>query len=138
MSDVDVRVSARPGRGRCAYCHDDLHDPQRTCEGCGTTYHRDCLGELGGCATPGCTQPGAPTIRIQGGGARPAPRPVFGQLRPGQTRACACGARFVVSEASPHRPTCPACTSRRNLFTGLAILALFFGYVLLVVLSNVH
>ncbi len=135
MDDVDVRVSARPGRGRCAYCHDDLRAPQRTCEGCGTTYHRDCLGELGGCATPGCAQPGAPTIRIQGGDLRPA-RPVFGRYQPGQSRACACGERFVVSEASPHRPTCPACTARRNLVTFLAVMGLAVAYVLLVVLSN--
>lgn len=135
MDDVDVRVSARPGRGRCAYCHDDLRDPQHTCAGCGTTYHKDCVGELGGCATPGCTQPGAPTIRIQGGDLRPA-RPVFGRYQPGQTRPCACGARFVVTQGSPHRPTCPACTWRRHLITLVVGLGLALAYGLLVALAN--
>lgn len=51
-------------------------------------------------------------------------------------RPCACGARFVVSQGSPHRPTCPACTARRNLVTFVVALGLALAYVLLGVLAT--
>ncbi len=46
---------------RCAYCHapvfvdDDDDDDARTCDGCRTIVHADCLATNGGCPTLGCT-----------------------------------------------------------------------------------
>ncbi len=140
MDGVDVRVSARPGRGRCAYCHDDLRggaeEGARPCGGCGTSYHADCLAELGGCSTPGCTRPAAPKLRLRGGGPRRRP-PVFGRVQPGQSRTCtACEERFVVTEASPYNPVCPPCTRRRTFQVLLAVFGATLAYILLVVITN--
>lgn len=42
----------------CVVCRDELDGGARTCLGCGTLYHQDCLAGLRGrCATIGCLEP---------------------------------------------------------------------------------
>jgi hypothetical protein len=50
----------------CPLCRVQLAstiDPVRSCEGCRTEFHADCLQELGGCSTPGCPERGTPVGR---------------------------------------------------------------------------
>jgi len=50
MSVQDVSSSLT-----CGYCLTDLDDGEVTkCEACGTSYHRDCWVEYGGCTVFGC------------------------------------------------------------------------------------
>ena len=47
-----------PDRPVCVVCRDDLDGEVRTCLGCRTLYHEDCLAGLRGrCATLGCREP---------------------------------------------------------------------------------
>lgn len=133
--DLEVRVAARGGPGRCTFCRDAIPAAQlRVCDGCGATYHRDCLErELGACATRGCLAP------VEGAAVRVAPRWNAGDRGPrvGSTRPCArCGAAFVVEQASRFNPTCPSCSRRRNAYGLLAALGLFVAYLLLVFFSR--
>ena len=56
----ELQVKAREGAvERCPYCHDcleggEIEDARVVCEGCGTSHHRACLAELGGCTVMGC------------------------------------------------------------------------------------
>lgn len=63
MPDLELK-SRESAAERCPYCHDCLEggqiaDAQVVCEGCGTSHHRACLAELGGCTVMGCSG-GAP------------------------------------------------------------------------------
>lgn len=63
VAAAPVRFALRLGRprgaGRCAFCHDDLRGAEATttCQGCGTTLHRDCQLEAASCPTLGCESP---------------------------------------------------------------------------------
>lgn len=106
-----VRVQAREGSApSCSFCKGDCDGPGDTpdagvtCGGCQAVYHRDCLGELGACATIGCPRPiagprvapaaapaGAGVRRIRIPGVRCCHRPVAGAA----IALCdACGARW--------------------------------------------
>jgi RING finger family protein len=57
-----VSLATRLRRGsapRCPYCHDHLESEGLeliTCEACETQHHRECIRELGRCATYGCSE----------------------------------------------------------------------------------
>ncbi|MEZ6186537.1 MAG: hypothetical protein R3F62_16200 [Planctomycetota bacterium] len=59
MAEVRI-VGSRKPPGRCVYCHSALDFLPITCVGCGTSLHRECLAEHGGCPTPGCRPPAPP------------------------------------------------------------------------------
>ena len=77
----------------CPLCRAGLREGQdRPCLGCGTRYHLDCLSELGGCSTLGCSSFGL------------APRP--DQPRPARQVTCSvCSVEATVRELAP----CPGC-----------------------------
>lgn len=57
MIQVTVSGSTRPTT--CPLCRGELTvERSRTCDGCGTAYHRACLADLGGCGTLGCARRG--------------------------------------------------------------------------------
>ncbi len=57
MLQVTVSGSTRPTT--CPLCRSELTvERARTCDGCGTSYHRACLADLGGCGTLGCAKRG--------------------------------------------------------------------------------
>lgn len=59
MSDaIQLSKEARAREGRCPLCFEAVRAEDgdlESCPGCATTYHPDCLAELGGCSTLGCS-----------------------------------------------------------------------------------
>lgn len=58
-----LELSAREtGPSSCPLCREPLGEGASQCPGCEVGYHRDCLLELGGCATLGCERRGQPPV----------------------------------------------------------------------------
>lgn len=57
---IDVRAR-EAGRGEvtCPLCRERLAGGGAACGACGTRYHYECMAELGGCSTLGCSARGA-------------------------------------------------------------------------------
>jgi hypothetical protein len=91
-------LRARTQPKNCPLCRAEL-DPAESladCSDCATLYHEECLTDLGGCATLGCSQKGIP-LGAGEGPARTPPTQVASRqhvLRRLEAEPCACGGRW--------------------------------------------
>lgn len=95
----ELRVQvARTSAANCPYCRDALaEDEARTCSGCGTGLHEDCLAELTRCPSLGC-----PTlVREFSGVGETAPGGLKRAARAGLRRGLALGLPLAVAVLIP-------------------------------------
>ena len=56
MADMpQIQIQPAKSNQICPYCRDGLTEPVSACAACDVRYHRECLQELGRCATLGCS-----------------------------------------------------------------------------------
>lgn len=88
---MTVRIGPAKTATQCPLCREALADlPLGRCHSCATTFHQECLEEMGGCPTNGCAQRGLVPLDVE----RPSACPACGEFVPGDSYDCVCGGRY--------------------------------------------
>ncbi|MBL4848337.1 MAG: hypothetical protein JKY65_22690 [Planctomycetes bacterium] len=86
-----IRIEPAKAPTRCPLCHEELGGlTTGRCHSCATTFHQECLEEMGGCPTTGCAQRGMVPHNVE----RPSACPVCGEGVPRDSYDCICGGRY--------------------------------------------